>query len=76
MAATGEHPQRRLLALLIGTALCYAIGYPLALVGHSAVGWVFVGLGGPLLIGLGVLVVRRVHLSVEAADRHADPDAA
>jgi fatty acid desaturase len=75
MAATRERPQRRLAALLAATALCYAIGYPLALIGHSAVGWVFVALGGPLLIALGVVVIRRVHFSAEARDRRTDLDA-
>ena len=50
----------RFLALGVATVLCYAIGYPLALLGHSAVGWVFVFLGGPLLLALGVLTIRRI----------------
>ncbi|MDT5013542.1 MAG: hypothetical protein QOH57_5159 [Mycobacterium sp.] len=74
MAATKERPQRRLAALLVVTALCYAIGYPLALVGNSVIGWVFVALGGPLLIALGVVAVRRVHLSAEAPNRRTDLD--
>jgi hypothetical protein len=75
MAATREHPQRRFAALLAATALCYAIGYPLALVAHSAVGWVFVTLGGPLLIAVGVVVIRRVHFSAEGPDRRTDLEA-
>jgi hypothetical protein len=75
MAATRERPQRRLTALLVATAFCYAIGYPLALVGHSAVGWVFVALGGPLLLALGVMVIRHVHFSTEAPGRPTDLDA-
>jgi hypothetical protein len=47
--------------LLIATVACYGIGYPLALWGHSNVGWVFVFLGGPLLLALGVLAVRTLH---------------
>jgi hypothetical protein len=58
--------------LLGATLLCYAIGYPVALLGHSVVGWVLVFLGGPLLIALGVLVIRRVH---RAADDPAPPPA-
>lgn len=49
--------------LVAATALCYGIGYPLALIGHSVAGWVLVFLGGPCLIGLGVVVIRRVHRS-------------
>jgi cyanate permease len=73
--AARERPQRRLVVLLAATALCYAIGYPLALVAHSAVGWAFVALGGPLLIALGVVVIRRVHFSAAAPDRRTDLDA-
>jgi hypothetical protein len=42
---------------------CYAIGYPVALIGHSALGWVLVFLGGPCLLALGVLTVRWVQRS-------------
>ena len=55
--------QRGVRLLLAATALCYLVGYPLALVGHSPVGWVFVTLGGPLLIALGVVAVRHLHRS-------------
>ena len=57
---------RRLTWLVVLTVLCYAIGYPLALIGHSALGWVFVALGGPLLIATGIVVIRRVHISIDA----------
>ncbi|MGZ4506605.1 MAG: hypothetical protein ACXVX8_05715 [Blastococcus sp.] len=50
----------RFVGLAIATVLCYAVGYPLALIGHSPVGWVFVFLGGPLLLTLGVLTIRRI----------------
>lgn len=53
---------RRLRILTVATALCYAIGYPLALGGHSSIGWIFVGLGGPFLIALLITVIQRVHL--------------
>jgi hypothetical protein len=61
MTGSPARRDRRLVAVLVATALCYLIGYPVALVGHSAVGWAFVSLGGPLLIILGVMVVRRMH---------------
>lgn len=62
-------------ALLLGAAaLCYLIGYPLALMAHSAIGWVFVFLGGPLLIASGVVTIRRVHGS-GLAQRDAEPPA-
>lgn len=51
---------RALAVLLVLTLLCYAIGYPIALAGHSAFGWILVFLGGPLLIAVLVLVIRRV----------------
>jgi hypothetical protein len=57
--------------LLAATALCYLIGYPLALILHSDIGWIFVSLGGPLLIALGVVTVRRIHRS-EPAGRLAE----
>lgn len=58
----GERQSNRLLLILIAaTAVCYAVGYPLALVGGSSMGWVLVTLGGPLLIAVGVLVIRRLH---------------
>ena len=50
----------RLLWILgCATVLCYAIGYPLALLARSSVGWVFVTLGGPLLVAFVVVVIRR-----------------
>jgi hypothetical protein len=63
MSTASDRRRRRLLLVLAATALCYAIGYPLALVWHSAIGWVFVALGGPLLVLLAFLTVRQVHLS-------------
>lgn len=61
------HPDRRFGAVLVATVLCYSVGYPLALVGHSNFGWVLVALGGPLLIMLGILSIRGIH-------QHADVD--
>lgn len=67
MTKRGIERQRFPIILLAATVLCYAVGYPLAIFGHSSVGWIFVGLGGPFLIALGVSVIRRVHASAEAA---------
>lgn len=54
------------MALIVATALCYLIGYPLAIVGGVAAGWILVALGGPLLLWLLAIVIRRVHASTEA----------
>lgn len=64
--ADRERLNRRMQILAAATALCYAIGYPLALAAHSNLGWIFVGLGGPVLIALLITVVQRVHLDMEA----------
>ena len=61
LVARRAAPDRRLLWLLAATVICYGVGYPVALLGHSNVGWVLVFLGGPLLLALGVLTVRRLH---------------
>lgn len=64
MVSTVAVPRRRTLwLLLIATVACYGTGYPLALWGHTDVGWVLVFLGGPLLLTLGVLTVRLLHRS-------------
>ncbi len=52
---------RALWLLIAATAVCYAVGYPLALIAGSAIGWIFVTLGGPLLIAVLILVIRRIH---------------
>ena len=59
--ADGTDDARLIWIVAIATALCYAIGYPLALGAGMAFGWVLVTLGGPLLIALGVLLIRRLH---------------
>ena len=64
---------RRMKILVVVTALCYAVGYPVALGAHSNVGWIFVGLGGPFLIALLITVVQRVHLDAET-ERTRDGD--
>jgi hypothetical protein len=47
--------------LLVAVAVCYGIGYPVAVVGGSSMGWALVTLGGLPLIALGVVTVRRIH---------------
>lgn len=59
---------RRQWLLLAGTVACYAVGYPLALIGNSSIGWVFVTAGGPLLIALGFVTIRRVHLGASTPE--------
>ena len=71
-----ESPMRRhrtLVFLLAATAVCYLIGYPLALLGHSNIGWVFVGLGGPLLAASGISVIRQVHRNSSTSPRRNEP---
>jgi hypothetical protein len=60
ISSSRRHP---LTVLIAATVLCYAVGYPLALIGHSDIGWIFVFLGGPLLIAVLAVVIRRVHHS-------------
>ena len=38
----------------------YAVGYPVAIVGGSWIGWVLVMLGGVFLLAFGVLTVQRI----------------
>jgi hypothetical protein len=58
----GDRRNNRTLAILIiATALCYAVGYPIALVGNSNIGWVLVSIGGLLLVALVAVVIRRIH---------------
>lgn len=52
---------RAQLVLGVATILAYAIGYPVALIGGSPIGWVLVTLGGVFLIALGIVTVRRIH---------------
>lgn len=55
----------RIAWLLVAAGICYAIGYPLALVWHSNAGWVLVFLGGPFLLAAGALTVRWLHRGAE-----------
>jgi hypothetical protein len=41
-----------------GALICYAVGYPLALMLHTGLGWALVMLGGMFLLGFGVATVR------------------
>jgi hypothetical protein len=59
--------------ILLGAALvCYAAGYPLGIVSHSAIGWVLVTLGGVFLVALGTVTVRRIH-QIETYSRDTSP---
>ena len=49
--APGDRPNNRPLWILVAaTALCYAVGYPLALIGNSTRWVIWSRLGGPLLV--------------------------
>ena len=77
MAHRRPPTNRGILWLLGATVLCYGIGYPLALIGHSPAGWVLVFLGGPFLLALGALTIRRLHQGGGAtgSQRARDDDA-
>jgi hypothetical protein len=49
--------------LIVAVLLSYLIGYPVALMVDSSIGWVLVTLGGVFLMALGVVTIRRVHRS-------------
>lgn len=65
--AVDARSRRWMVILVSGAALCYLVGYPLAIIGNSNVGWIFVALGGPFLLGLAVMVIRRVHLGLDTS---------
>jgi ABC-type enterobactin transport system permease subunit len=44
----------------LATLVSYAIGYPVAIIAHAAVGWVFVSIGGVFLLWLIVVTVRQI----------------
>ena len=62
---TGQlpRPDRTQVRLAIACIACYAVGYPVAILAHSGVGWVLVTVGGVLLLALGVVTVRRIDRS-------------
>lgn len=62
-------PTRLQWGLIIAVLLCYGIGYPVALLAHSSLGWLLVGAGGLPLVALAAVTVRRIYLS----DRRSRP---
>ena len=48
------------MGLALASALCYAVGYPVALAADQQWGWLLVTLGGALLAALVVVTVRRI----------------
>ena len=66
--AEKAHMTRAQVILAAVMLLCYGIGYPVALIGHSAFGWLLVSLGGVFLIALGIITVRRIHRSIEQSE--------
>jgi hypothetical protein len=56
-------PTRTQTTLGVASAVCYATGYPIALVADSPWGWLLVTLGGVLLATLVVVTVRRIDRS-------------
>jgi hypothetical protein len=65
-------PNRTQWALIVAAVVCYGVGYPVGLLAHSVVGWVFVSLGGVVLIVLAGVTIARVHRSVPARHDGAD----
>ena len=56
-------PTRAQIVLAAISALCYALGYPIALVANSPWGWLLVTLGGVVLVALLVVTIRRIDRS-------------
>lgn len=54
---------RTQIVLGVGALVAYAVGYPIAIVGGSAIGWALVSLGGVLLLALGVITIQRIQRS-------------
>jgi hypothetical protein len=44
----------------VASALCYAVGYPVALAANMQWGWLLVTLGGVLLLWLIFVTIRRI----------------
>ncbi len=55
------------LFLFAAAAASYAVGYPLGLASHLAVGWVLVTLGGVFLVALGTVTVRRMNTDAKSS---------
>ncbi len=56
-----DHVSKLQMLLFAAAAASYAVGYPLGLASHLAVGWVLVTLGGVFLVALGTVTVRRMN---------------
>lgn len=69
MPAQLPPPSRTQLWLIVAILLCYGVGYPLALFAGTPMGWILVGVGGIPLIALGVVTIRRLHLSDSGPER-------
>lgn len=69
MTGQGHRTNRTQILLAVAAALSYAIGYPVALAGGHAFGWVLVTLGGVFLLALGAITVRRIHSGDSRTDR-------
>jgi hypothetical protein len=54
-------PSRRQTVSGAAALVSYAVGYPLAIFGHSPIGWAVVMLGGVFLFSFGVITIRRIH---------------
>ncbi|MEO6700855.1 MAG: hypothetical protein ABI140_19725 [Jatrophihabitantaceae bacterium] len=61
IAARQLRPNRAQWWLILTTAACYAVGYPVALLAHTLFGWLLVSVGGLLLMVLALVTVSRVH---------------
>jgi hypothetical protein len=62
-------PNRTQMRLIVAVALCYLVGYPIALVAKSPIGWVLVTLGGLFLFALAGVTIARVHRGSQNIDR-------
>jgi hypothetical protein len=54
-------PDRDQTVLAVAAVVSYAVGYPIAIFGHSPIGWGFVMLGGVLLFLLLLVTIRRIN---------------
>jgi hypothetical protein len=63
-------PDRNQSILAAAMLLCYAVGYPVAIFGHSPIGWGFVMLGGVFLFLLLLITVRRIIADRDELSQH------
>jgi hypothetical protein len=61
-------PTRAQVVLGSSSALCYAVGYPVAIAAKQPLAWVLVMLGGVLLFWLVGLTIVRVDRGIRAHD--------